>query len=113
MILPIVLYGDPVLRKKCAPVTSVTDDIRALAKDMLETMHDARGVGLAAPQVARAIQMAVIELPPQVPERPNTTHVKLDGMETQPAKLGPVVFLNPKLELRREKAEGEEGCLSI
>jgi peptide deformylase len=113
MILPIVLYGDPVLRKKCALVTTVTDEIRAFAQDMLETMHDARGVGLAAPQVARSIQMAVIELPPQNPENPNTTVVKLDGQEKTPDALGPVVFLNPKLELHREKADGEEGCLSI
>jgi peptide deformylase len=113
MILPIVLYGDPVLRKKCALVTTVTDEIRAFAQDMLETMHDARGVGLAAPQVARAIQMAVIELPPQNPEKPNTTLVNMDGKEMPPDSLGPVVFLNPRLELHREKADGEEGCLSI
>jgi peptide deformylase len=113
MILPIVLYGDPVLRKKCAPVTEVTDEIRALAKDMLETMHDAHGVGLAAPQIAKAIQMAVIELPPQNPEKPNTTEVMVDGLPKKPDELGPVVFLNPRLELHREKADGEEGCLSI
>jgi peptide deformylase len=113
MIIPIVLYGDPVLRKKCAPVTAVTDEIRGLARDMLETMHDARGVGLAAPQIAKAIQMAVIELPRQNPEKPNTTMVKLDGVEKKPDDLGPIVFLNPKLELHREKADGEEGCLSI
>jgi peptide deformylase len=113
MILPIVLYGDPVLRRKCAPVSTVTDELRAFAQDMLETMHDARGVGLAAPQVARSIQMAVIELPLQNPEKPNTTIVKLDGAEMHPDALGPIVFFNPKLELHREKAEGEEGCLSI
>jgi peptide deformylase len=113
MILPIVLYGDPVLRKKCPPVTSVTDDIRMLAENMLETMHDAHGVGLAAPQVARSIQLAVVQLPPQNPEKPNTTAVKLDGTALQPDELGPVAFLNPGLELHREKADGEEGCLSI
>lgn len=113
MILPIVLYGDPVLRKKCSPVTEITEELRTFAKDMLETMHDAHGVGLAAPQVARALQMAVIELPPQNPEKPNTTFVKLDGVEISPDKLGAVVFFNPKLELHKEKADGEEGCLSI
>src|SRR5262245_1816345 len=112
MIIPIVLYGDPVLRKKCAPVTSITAEIRALSKDMLETMHDALGVGLAAPQIAKAIQLAVIELPKQNPEKPNTTLVKLDGVEKTPDALGPVVFMNPKIELHREKADGEEGCLS-
>ena len=113
MILPIVLYGEPVLRARCQAVPAVTDELRGLARDMLETMHDAHGVGLAAPQVAHAIQLAVIELPPQNPEKPNTTLVKLDGTELHPDKLGPVVFLNPKLELHREKADGEEGCLSI
>lgn len=113
MILPIVLYGDPVLRAKCKPVTEITDDLRVLAKNMLETMHDAHGVGLAAPQIARAIQMAVIELPRQDPEKPNTTMVKLDGVEKKPDELGPVVFLNPKPELHRAKVDGEEGCLSI
>jgi len=112
MILPIVLIGDPVLRTKCKPVTAITDDIRTLAANMLETMHDAHGVGLAAPQVARSLQMAVIEVPHD-PEKPTTTMVKLDGREVSVPELGPVVFLNPKIELHKEKVSGEEGCLSI
>lgn len=112
MILPIVLIGDPVLRTKCKPVTAITDDIRALAANMLETMHDAHGVGLAAPQVARSLQLAVIEVPHD-PEKPTTTMVKLDGRELSVPELGPVVFLNPKIELHKEKVAGEEGCLSI
>ena len=112
MILPIVLIGDPVLRTKCKPVTAITDDIRTLALNMLETMHDAHGVGLAAPQVARSLQLAVIEVPHD-PEMPTTTMVKLDGTEISVPELGPVVFLNPKIELHKEKVAGEEGCLSI
>ena len=112
MILPIVLIGDPVLRTKCKPVTAITDDIRTLALNMLETMHDAHGVGLAAPQVARSLQLAVIEVPHD-PEKPTTTMVKLDGTEISVPELGPVVFLNPKIELHKEKVAGEEGCLSI
>ncbi|WP_218280198.1 peptide deformylase [Verrucomicrobium spinosum] len=54
MILPIVIYGDPVLRVKCKPITEVTEEIRKLSQDMIETMHNARGVGLAAPQVGIA-----------------------------------------------------------
>lgn len=112
MILPIVLIGDSVLRTKCKPVTAITDDVRALAASMLETMHDAHGVGLAAPQVARPLQLAVIEVPHD-PEKPTTTMVKLDGRDISVPELGPVVFLNPKIELHKEKVVGEEGCLSI
>ncbi|MFZ4763620.1 MAG: peptide deformylase [Roseimicrobium sp.] len=113
MILPIVLIGDPILRMKCKPVAMVTEEIHTLAAHMLETMHEAHGVGLAAPQVARGLQLAVIQLPPQDPEKPNTTFVKLDGETIPVDALGPVVFINPQLELRKEKLDGEEGCLSI
>ena len=46
-ILPIKIYGDPVLRKKCEPITEITPELRQLARDMLETMYDAPGCGLA------------------------------------------------------------------
>ena len=57
MILDIVSYPDPRLKEVCEPVAEVTDDIRQLAADMLETMYAAPGVGLAAPQVGRNIRM--------------------------------------------------------
>ena len=60
MIRKIVFYPDPVLRKVGEPVTEVTDEIRELASDMLETMYDANGVGLAAQQVGEAIQLAIV-----------------------------------------------------
>ena len=56
MILPIVIYGDPVLRVDCPPVTDITDETRTLAENMVETMYEADGVGLAAPQVGVALQ---------------------------------------------------------
>ncbi len=49
MILPIVQFGDPILRKRCQRVKSVTEEVEVLVENMLETMHDAQGVGLAAP----------------------------------------------------------------
>ena len=110
MILPIVLYGEPVLRVKCKPVTEVTDEIRALAANMLETMHEAHGVGLAAPQVGVPIQLAVIEVPH---DEQSLTHVRLNGVGRKMAEMMPLVFLNPRLDLGKEKIVGEEGCLSI
>ncbi|MEZ0274428.1 MAG: peptide deformylase [Roseimicrobium sp.] len=110
MILPIVLYGNPVLRAKCQPVTQVTDEIRKLAADMIETMHDARGVGLAAPQVAVPIQMAIIEVPPT---DQSVTVLRVNGEAKTLAEAMPVIFLNPKLVLDGGKVIGEEGCLSI
>lgn len=61
MILDIVTYPDPRLKQKCAPVTEVTEEIRRLASDMLETMYAAPGVGLAAPQVGHNIRMLVMD----------------------------------------------------
>ncbi|HSJ04386.1 MAG: peptide deformylase [Verrucomicrobium sp.] len=110
MILPIVIYGEPVLRVKCKPVTEVTDEIRKLSQDMIETMHNARGVGLAAPQVGIALQLAVIEV---TPDDESVTYVKVDGKDTTLAEAMPLIFLNPKMDLGKEKRMGEEGCLSI
>lgn len=110
MILPIVIYGDPVLRVKCKPVTDVTDEVRQLAQDMIETMHHARGVGLAAPQIGIPLQLAVIEVPA---EEESVTFLRINGVDTPIAEAMPVIFLNPKIELAKDKAIGEEGCLSI
>ena len=96
MIRDIVLWPDPVLSRVCDRVDVVTDDIRTLAEDMLETMYDAPGRGLAAPQVGVPIRLFVMD-----------TAWK-DG---DPA---PRVLINPKIEWRsEEKVTGEEGCLSI
>ncbi|WP_038161564.1 peptide deformylase [Verrucomicrobium sp. BvORR106] len=110
MILPIVIYGDPVLRVKCKPITEVTEEIRKLSQDMIETMHNARGVGLAAPQVGIALQLAVIEVPP---DDESVTYVRINGEDTPLAEAMPLIFLNPKLDHGKEKAMGEEGCLSM
>ena len=110
MILPIVLYGNPVLRVKCQPVAKVTPEIRELVANMLETMHDALGVGLAAPQVAVPLQLAVIEVPAS---DKSVTLLKVNGEDKSLADTMPVVFLNPKLELGSAKVLGQEGCLSI
>jgi len=110
MILPITQYGNPVLRKKCRPVTEVTDKLRSFVKDMIETMKDAEGVGLAAPQVDRDLQLAVVD----VSHDPECiSYLRVDGEETDLRDLMPLVFINPDLELGREKEASTEGCLSI
>ena len=110
MVLPIVLYGDPVLRTKGKPVTDVTDEIRQLAADMLETMNDAHGVGLAAQQIGRAIQLAVVDV--SGVEEP-LTYLRINGEDRKVEDIMPLVFINPKLEFGRQKVVGEEGCLSF
>ena len=61
MKLKIVLYPDPILGKVCSPVPEITDEIRTLARDMLETMYEAPGVGLAAPQVGILRRMIAVQ----------------------------------------------------
>ena len=62
MVREIVIFGDPVLRKKCAKVESFSDEIKSLVDDMLETMVSAEGIGLAAPQIGVPIHLAVIDV---------------------------------------------------
>ena len=110
MILDIVQYGHPVLRERCQPVESVNDDLRKLAADMLETMYDANGVGLAAPQVGVALRLAVID----VSHDPECiTFLKVGGQDAPLDSIMPLVFINPELEFTGAKERDTEGCLSI
>lgn len=106
MILPLAYYGDPVLRKKVVPIKEVTDEIRQLAADMVDTMRANDGIGLAAPQVHRSIALFVTEIP--IPEKDEATG-------EMKWKNGPVrVYVNPKIvQYSDEQWSQEEGCLSI
>jgi peptide deformylase len=110
MILEIVKYGEAVLRRKGKPVGKITDELRELAEDMIETMREANGVGLAAQQVGVALQMTVLEVE-ELEDRPST--MTIDGKKEELAAWMPMVLLNPVLELGTEKVEGTEGCLSF
>lgn len=110
MVLPIVPYGTPVLRKKCAPVTAVTDDLRRLIADMFETMASADGVGLAAPQVGHAIQLALVDVR-DIPDRPS--QVWIDGREADVDAFMPLVLVNPRIQPSGKAARAGEGCLSF
>ncbi len=86
----IVKLGDEVLRKKCRPVDKVTERIQILVDDMIETMHDANGVGLAAPQVGVMRRIFVVDIGD-----------------------GPIVLINPEIIEMSGEQTGEEGCLSL
>jgi peptide deformylase len=95
MILPILRWPDPILTQTCAPAV-LSDDLRALAADMLETMYAAPGRGLAAPQVGRLVRMFVMDV------------TWKEGVKT------PVVAVNPEVLWRSDaRVVGPEGCLSI
>jgi peptide deformylase len=110
MILQILEYGDPILRAKGKPIQNVDDRIRKLAANMIETMHAANGVGLAAQQVGEALQLTALDVS-LVEDRPST--LKLDGKEVDPKTAMPLVLINPEIELRGATEVGLEGCLSF
>lgn len=91
-VLPIRVFGDPVLRTACAPVEHIDSRIRRLVDDMIETMYDAPGVGLAAPQVGVGRRIFVFDI-----------------QDDQ----GPRTVINPELVETSGEWEYEEGCLSV
>lgn len=112
MKLPIVKYGDPMLRAKGKRVAKVDERLRELATNMLETMHAVNGVGLAAQQVGEALQLTVLDIAEvEVKERPST--MKLNGGAIDPRAAMPLVLLNPEVKLDGETVPGTEGCLSF
>ena len=102
MVLPIVIYGDPVLRAKCKPVEEVTPETHELAQNMIETMVEAQGVGLAAPQIGIPIQLAVID----VSHDPECiSYLRVNGKDAEMTDIMPLIFTNPKLELIKRPIE--------
>ena len=110
MKLEIVQYGNPILRAKGKRIETIDDRTRELAQNMIETMHAANGVGLAAQQVGEPLQLTVLDVS-QVEDRPTT--MKLNGHAVDVATVMPLVLLNPEIEAGRETESGTEGCLSF
>ncbi len=110
MILDIVKYGNPVLRTKGKKIEKIDDEIRTLAADMLETMYDASGVGLAAQQIGRSLRLTVIDVS-DAENRPS--QMWIGGEEVDPKEHMPLVLINPELQLGDEQVLGNEGCLSF
>jgi peptide deformylase len=96
-VRPILLHPDPRLKKPCEPVGAIDDELRATAADMLETMYNAPGVGLAAPQVGVLRRFFV-----------------MDCVKDKEAPPRPIVLINPEITwVSEERNVYEEGCLSI
>ena len=110
MILKVVKYGSPVLRKKGAQIEGVTPEIKKLVGDMFETMYAYKGVGLAAQQVGHALQLTVIDVR-GVTDRPSSLELK--GKPADVADFMPLVLINPELSPVGDPAAGPEGCLSF
>jgi len=111
MILPIVAYGDPVLKKEAEEIDQTFPKLKELIGDMYETMYAAQGVGLAAPQIGKSIRMFVVDGSPFADdeEEDDETDPKAAGIENFKK-----VFINPIIEEEEGEEWGfHEGCLSI
>jgi len=105
MILPIFSYGNPILKQKCVDIDSSYPNLNELINDMWETMYNAEGVGLAAPQIGKQIRLFIIDASPFFDEK-DTTEYELKNFKR--------VFINPTVTfLNDEKCSFNEGCLSI
>ena len=114
MLLDIKQYGDPVLRAVSQPVDQVDDSLRELAANMLETMYEANGIGLAAPQVGVNLRLGVIDTQEDEPEEGEEPETATVNGELRPvADIMPLVFINPQLEPYGKKMLFTEGCLSV
>ena len=102
MILPVYLYGHPVIRKVAEPITAEYPELQKLIADMYETMYATDGIGLAAPQIGRSIRLVVIDVDPCAEAHPELAGVKM-------------TLINPTLEVVEDgkKCTSEEGCLSV
>ena len=109
MILPIVAYGDPVLKKEAEELAENEPNLKTLIADMFETMYKAKGVGLAAPQIGKSIRLFIIDGSPFANEEGEEIDPKAIGIENFKK-----VFINPIIEEESgEKWAFQEGCLSI
>lgn len=95
----VITVGDPRLRQRTRPIKEITPEIKTLIADMIETMHEQNGVGLAAPQIGELVQLVVIEMPED---------------DEEPHSGERFVLINPEIaKMSRDVEEGIEGCLSI
>ena len=108
MILPIYPYGHPILRAETEPVRALTPDLEVLLDDMIETMHNASGIGLAAPQVGRRECVFVADLSAMAEDVAEEVGAVPEWAQ------GPLVFINPEIIGDDDTlCDYEEGCLSI
>ncbi len=110
MSLKIVHFNDPILRKKGAPVTAFNPALKKLAAQMVESMHEAEGIGLAAQQVGQAVQLCVVDLRPAEAK----FRWSYDGARLPLELFMPLALVNPEVTVVPEpETVYEEGCLSF
>ena len=95
MVREIVQYGSKVLRRACSPVTEVDDEVRALIRDLFDSLEEAEGVGLAAPQIGVCRRVIIVDVSSAEPSLP------------------PIALVNPVIDIGQGMVTAEEGCLSI
>ena len=109
MILPIVAYGDPILKKECEEIDENYPNLKQLISDMFETMYKAKGVGLAAPQIGKNIRLFIVDGSPFAEDEDDEDDPRAEGIENFKK-----VFINPIIEEENGKDwPFQEGCLSI
>jgi len=105
MIHTIIHYGNPALKVKTEPVMAVTPAVLSLIADMLETMHDSAGLGLAATQIARTERLCVIDIPAEAEK---------EGCRAFNAPIAmPLIMINPVIIASEGEQRNSEGCLSF
>lgn len=106
MILPVIAYGDPILKRKAKEIPSDYPELQTLIDNMFETMYSASGVGLAAPQVGESIRLFIVDASPFAEDEEDEMAKGLEDFKE--------VFINPEVyEKTGEMWAFEEGCLSI
>jgi peptide deformylase len=109
--LEILTYPNPLLREVSQPVEKFTPELKKLAEDMLETMYDANGIGLAAPQVGELKRVLVLDTRSKDPENQRYDYDELSELERQVKQ--PLVLINPEVVKGEGKTTFDEGCLSV
>jgi peptide deformylase len=113
MILRVTQYGEPILRKLGKKITAFDESLAELANDMVDTMYDEEGIGLAAQQVDQALQLCVVDVrPPEGAEVP--FNYSFDGKRPPLDLIMPIAIVNPKITITDATEDVyEEGCLSF
>jgi peptide deformylase len=110
MVLNVVKYGHPALRQKGESIPEITPEIKKLIEDMFETMYEAHGVGLAAQQVGKALQLFVVDVR-EATDRPSS--IEVNGKPADVADYMPLALINPSWTPLGKMEAGPEGCLSF
>ncbi len=111
MIMKILTFPDPKLREVSKPVEKFGPELKKLAEDMIETMYNAQGIGLAAPQVGELVRMVVIDTRPKDEKGARYKYEEMSELEA--AVEQPLVLINPEIVKGEGKTTYDEGCLSV